>query len=217
MIWLQVSPPPAVTSIHAVAAAQATDVSSFVAEASQRFGIPEPWILAVIDAESRRNPLACSPKGALGLMQLMPRTWMRLRATYGLGDNPLDPHDNIIAGTAYLRELFDQYGADGFLAAYNAGPRRYAQWLDAGLVLPLETRTYVRKLSVVLGLSAASQITLPAPKISISVREMSLFVAVSTPTADPASASPVSRFAPAATPFVRVSPAEGGSEVAASP
>ena len=58
-------------------------------------------------------------------MQIMPQTWAELRARYGLGTDPYDPHDNILAGAAYIRELHDRYGAPGFLAAYNAGPGRY--------------------------------------------------------------------------------------------
>ena len=72
--------------------------------------------------ESLGDPLALSPKGAMGLMQIMPDTWSELRSRYGLGADPYDPHDNIIAGAAYLRELHDRYGERGFLAAYNAGP-----------------------------------------------------------------------------------------------
>ena len=65
---------------------------------------------------------AVSSAGAMGLMQLMPGTWARQRARFGLGSDPFDPRDNIIAGTSYLREMYDRYGADGFLAAYNAVP-----------------------------------------------------------------------------------------------
>ena len=65
---------------------------------------------------------AISPKGAMGLMQLMPETWAALRARYGLGRDAFDPHDNILAGAAFLREMHDRYGSPGFLAAYNAGP-----------------------------------------------------------------------------------------------
>ncbi|MFX4802016.1 lytic transglycosylase domain-containing protein, partial [Acinetobacter baumannii] len=60
---------------------------------------------------------AVSTAGAMGLMQLMPGTWARQRARFGLGADPFDPRDNIIAGASYLRELFDSYGAPGFLAA----------------------------------------------------------------------------------------------------
>ena len=76
-------------------------------------------------AESLGEVRAVSPKGAMGLMQIMPETWASLRVRYVLGADPYDPHDNILAGTTYLRELHDRYGSPGFLAAYNAGPTRY--------------------------------------------------------------------------------------------
>jgi hypothetical protein len=120
---------------------------SFVAEAELRFGIPASWIKAVIQAESRGAVRAVSPKGAMGLMQIMPRTWAGLRSRYGLGANPFDPHDNILAGAAYLRELHDRYGAVGFLAAYNAGPGRYEDHLATGRPLPAETQGYVATLA----------------------------------------------------------------------
>ena len=75
-----------------------------------------------MQAESGGEMRAVSPKGAMGLMQIMPDTWAELRSRYGLGADPYDPHDNIMAGTAYLRELHDRFGERGFLAAYNAGP-----------------------------------------------------------------------------------------------
>jgi hypothetical protein len=78
-------------------------------------------------------------------MQVMPETWADLRLRYDLGNDPYDPHDNILAGTAYLRELRDQYGSPGFLAAYNAGPARYEEHLT-GRPLPAETQAYLQKL-----------------------------------------------------------------------
>jgi hypothetical protein len=83
----------------------------------------------------------------MGLMQIMPKTWTELRARYGLGADPYDPRDNILAGAAYIRELCDRYGAPGFLAAYNAGPRRYERHLAAGRPLPDETQAYVATLA----------------------------------------------------------------------
>ena len=103
-----------------------------VAEAAQRFGIPERWIWAVMRVESGGRVRAVSSKGAMGLMQIMPATWADLRARHGLGADPFDPRDNILAGAAYLREMHDRYGAPGFLAAYNAGPGRYDDYLSAG-------------------------------------------------------------------------------------
>ena len=123
----------------------------FMAEASQRFGIPASWIRAVMRAESLGDVRALSPKGAMGLMQIMPATWAGLCLRYGLGANPYDAHDNIIAGAAYLRELHDRYGAPGFLAAYNAGPARYEDHLATGRPLPAETRAYVALLAPLIG------------------------------------------------------------------
>ncbi|MBB6305039.1 lytic transglycosylase domain-containing protein [Rhizobium leucaenae] len=117
--------------------------ATHVAEAARRFGIPATWIRAVMRAESRGDRRAVSPKGALGLMQLMPGTWAEMRARYGLGRDPFDPHDNILAGAAFLRELHDRYGSPGFLAAYNAGPGRYEDYRDRHRPLPTETIAYV--------------------------------------------------------------------------
>jgi len=119
----------------------------FVSEAALRFGIPTSWITAVMQAESRGVVRAVSPKGAMGLMQIMPDTWSGLRSRYRLGADPFDPHDNILAGAAYLRELHDRYGELGFLAAYNAGPGRYEDHLATGRPLPAETRAYVAALT----------------------------------------------------------------------
>ncbi len=126
-------------------------IASFVAEASTRFGIPTQWIRAVIGVESSNNQHATSPKGAMGLMQLMPQTYADLRVRHGLGGNPYDPHNNILAGAAYLREMHDLYGSPGFLAAYNAGPLRYEDHLKTGRPLPAETRSYVATLATMLG------------------------------------------------------------------
>jgi hypothetical protein len=122
-----------------------------IAEASRRFGIPESWIRAVMRVESRGQVKAVSPKGAIGLMQIMPDTWAGLQLRYRLGRDPRDSHDNILAGAAYLREMHDRYGAPGFLAAYNAGPGRYAKHLATGRPLPAETRAYVAALAPLIG------------------------------------------------------------------
>lgn len=126
--------------------------AEFVTEASHRFGIPEHWILKVIELESGGKTHAVSTRGALGLMQIMPHTWVELSIRYGLGIDPFDPHDNIVAGTAYLREMLDRFGTEGFLAAYNAGPKRYEEHLAAGRPLPEETLAYVRRLAALLGI-----------------------------------------------------------------
>lgn len=125
-------------------------VTRAVAEASARFSIPPSWIRAVMQVESGGNLRALSPKGAIGLMQIMPLTWEALRQRYRLGADPYDAHDNILAGTALLRELYDRFGAGGFLAAYNAGPARYLAFLGHGKPLKAETQLYLTKLAALL-------------------------------------------------------------------
>jgi hypothetical protein len=120
----------------------------YVTEASRRFDVPDAWIRAVMHVESggqeyQNGQLITSGAGAMGLMQVMPETYDELRARYDLGDDPFDPHSNILAGTAYLREMYDIYGAPGFLAAYNAGPARLDDYLSNNRPLPDETRHYV--------------------------------------------------------------------------
>ncbi len=123
-----------------------------IAEASARFGIPAGWIRRVMSAESDGRTMLdgrpiTSRAGAMGLMQLMPRTWRDMRAMLGLGNDPYEPHDNIIAGTAYLRLMYDRFGYPGLFAAYNAGPARYAAFLSGGRALPAETRSYLAALA----------------------------------------------------------------------
>ncbi|WP_273793558.1 lytic transglycosylase domain-containing protein [Brucella anthropi] len=128
-----------------------------IVEASQRFGIPEQWIRAVLRAESAGDVRAISSAGAIGLMQVMPDTWAGLRVRYRLGRDPYDPRDNILAGTAYLREMWDRYGnVAAMLAAYNAGPGRYDEHRATGRPLPAETRTYVAALAQALGGAVAA-------------------------------------------------------------
>nr|WP_218625707.1 lytic transglycosylase domain-containing protein [Bradyrhizobium sp. dw_411] len=124
--------------------------SQFVSEAAERFAIPAAWIRAVMRIESHGNVKAVSAKSAVGLMQIMPATYAELRERYALGVDPYDPHDNIVAGTAYLREMHDRFGASGFLAAYNVGPARYEDHLATGRPLPHETRNYVASLAPLL-------------------------------------------------------------------
>ena len=118
-----------------------------IAEASQRFGVPAAWIKAVMRAESAGDPRAVSRKGAIGLMQIMPATWTALSARNALGADPFDARANILAGTAYLREMLDRYGDfAAAIAAYNAGPGRVDAHLVDGRALPVETRTYVARI-----------------------------------------------------------------------
>jgi soluble lytic murein transglycosylase-like protein len=134
------------TTRTATAFASSVPWADHITEAAKRFAIPERWIRAVMRAESDYDPHAISPKGAMGLMQIMPATWEELRTRHDLGDNPYDPRDNILAGTAYIAELHDLYGSPGFLAAYNAGPGRYEKHLVTGDLLPAETLAYMAKI-----------------------------------------------------------------------
>jgi len=118
----------------------------YIAEAAAAYDVPDRWIREVIRAESSGKVLETSAPGAMGLMQVMPGTYDTLRERYRLGDDAYDPHDNIMAGTAYLREMYDIYGSPGFLAAYNAGPGRLDDYLTRNRPLPDETRNYVAKI-----------------------------------------------------------------------
>jgi hypothetical protein len=125
----------------------------FVAKASKRFGVPKTWIRAVIMAESGgRTMLAAgqpitSSMGAMGLMQLMPETYDDMRRAHGLGIDPHDPHDNIMAGTAYLSWLGKRYGYPAMFAAYNDGPGGLDERIANARLLPTETITYVERVT----------------------------------------------------------------------
>ncbi len=130
----------------------------YINEASTKYDVPERWIREVMHQESggrmygRSGTLVTSGAGAMGLMQVMPGTYDELRARYSeLGDDPYDPHNNILAGTAYIREMYDIYGSPGFLAAYNAGPGRLDDYLTRNRTLPGETRRYVASIGPKLG------------------------------------------------------------------
>lgn len=158
LIGVGLAPASMAAAAPALLGAPAADsVASYVAEAARRFAIPESWIYAVMRVESAGDPRAVSPKGATGLMQIMPDTWADLRTRYGLGGDIYDPHDNIMAGAAFLREMYDRYGAPGFLAAYNAGPGRYENHLATGRPLPAETIAYVNRLAPIVGGTSADR------------------------------------------------------------
>lgn len=149
------------------------DWGPFVAEASLRFGVPVPWIERAMQVESAgRTTIAgrpvVSPTGAMGLMQLMPTTWRALQKRLGLGADPFDPHDNILAGTFYLRLMYDRFGYPGLFAAYNAGPGRYAAYVAGRKGLPRETRAY---LASVVGRTGGPRTEiarrLPAPLFAV--------------------------------------------------
>ena len=128
-----------------------TQWQSFIDEAASRSGLPSPWIGAVILAESAgcesmNGRPTTSAAGATGLMQLMPATWEQFRQKLTLAADAYDPHDNILAGAAYLRELYDRYGWPGSSAAYHAGPARYGDYLKTGRPLPEATVGYLARI-----------------------------------------------------------------------
>jgi soluble lytic murein transglycosylase-like protein len=195
--------------------------AAFVAEASRRFGIPAAWLRAIMRVESRAKLRAISSKGAMGLMQIMPETWAELRVRYGLGRDPFDAHDNILAGAAFLREMHDRYGSPGFLAAYNAGPGRYEDYRDRRRPLPPETVTYVAQLLPLLGGDDAAMPVLVAASDPLAWMRAPLFIARSddTRTAAPAASNAPSADAPhpvAVRDLSAVAPQSGGLFVALS-
>ncbi len=166
---------------------QTVSIADHVTEASRRFGLPESWIYAVMRTESAGRIGAVSSAGAMGLMQLMPGTWARQRTRFGLGNDPFDPRDNIMAGTSYLREMYDSYGASGFLAAYNAGPGRYEQYRDNGRPLPAETRAYVAKIAPMLQTASAPTVLAsesPVQPVRLSWTQSQLFAVRSDSNVD---------------------------------
>ncbi|OYX02502.1 MAG: hypothetical protein B7Z12_11950 [Caulobacter vibrioides] len=152
---------PAVSALAQERFRNVGELVTAIDEASHRFGVPATWIEAVIAVESGGERNAVSIKGAMGLMQLMPATWRQFRADLGLGVDPFDRRDNVLAGAAYLRELYDRFGRQGFLAAYNAGPTRYQAYLTGAKRLPPETVAYVARIEARLADRGAA----PSPGI----------------------------------------------------
>jgi hypothetical protein len=159
---------------------RAAAVAGAVQAASIQFGVPVAWIEAVIAEESGGDPGATSLKGAMGLMQLMPGTWRELSAEFGLGDDAFDRQANIIAGTAYLRRMYDRFGPRGFLAAYNAGPARHQAVLDGGQTPPAETLAYVARVEARIARAQAARSAAPTAA-SRDWRRAGLFVGARRP------------------------------------
>ncbi len=169
----------------------------YIAEAAQRFAIPQDWIRAVMHSESggrmtlNGQPIT-SVAGAMGLMQLMPGTYSDMRSRYGLGTDSYDPHDNVLAGAAYLRLMYQQYGYPSLFAAYNAGPARFDGYLLRRKALPSETLAYVG--GIVPGVEftmarhgSAHQIATPNAVVPVSnnnqaVQNQTLFFTLNQPS-----------------------------------
>jgi soluble lytic murein transglycosylase-like protein len=150
-----VSKAPAYRVTKASQSSHAELFEPLVQEHSQRHSLRPELVRAVIQVESGFDPWATSPKGAMGLMQLMPDTARSLGVL-----NAYDPGENIRGGTAYLRQLLDKYRGDEklALAAYNAGPGAVDRYDD---VPPYrETREYVKKVN---SKAAGLQKTPPRP------------------------------------------------------
>lgn len=174
-------------------------------EAADRFGLPVEWVMRVIEAESAgRTTLGGRPitshAGAMGLMQIMPATWASLRAQYGLGPDPHDPRDNIVAGTAYLRAMYDRFGYPGLFGAYNAGPGRYGEFVADGRPLPLETHAYMAKIAGVGAAGARARRAVRGPAmVARSATPAAIFFARQggLAVADDVRAAPAARSRPA--------------------
>ncbi|MGC8202626.1 lytic transglycosylase domain-containing protein [Aliiroseovarius sp. PTFE2010] len=176
-IPITLAPSALIAQDRAVPASEQHPIDVHIEEAARRFGIPRTWIRAVMEVESAGNPRAVSHAGAMGLMQIMPGTWAELRAAYGLGDDPFDPRDNILAGVGYLRQMYDLFGSPGFLAAYNAGPARYQDHLNTGRALPRETRDYLALLAPLVGDGADAAQRMNRPQRTQDWRDAPLFAA----------------------------------------
>jgi hypothetical protein len=168
----------------------------YIREASLRFQVPDIWIRAVMRQESGGRQygsgggLTTSSAGAMGLMQVMPETYDGLRSRYDLGEDPYDPHNNILAGSAYIREMYDRYGSPGFLAAYNAGPNRLDRYLGGGTELPDETVNYVASVAPRLGNAVAMSGPLSVYADPGTGRDFVPVQAASLPDPAPARAAP---------------------------
>jgi len=138
-----------IRTTRAAVAGASGDFGDIIDEHARLHKVRPALVRAVVQTESGFNPFAVSPKGAMGLMQLMPATAQELGVI-----NPFDPVENVRGGIAYLRRLLDRYDNDErlALAAYNAGPEAVARY---GRRIPpyRETREYVSRVRDLAGQS----------------------------------------------------------------
>lgn len=106
-------------------------------------------------------------------MQLMPATWVEMRSRLSLGSDPDDPHDNILAGTFFLRLMYDRFGYPGLFGAYNAGPGTYAAYLAYRRRLPEETVAYLGAVGGTVETPESGQTSAPPPSLFVVRREIS--------------------------------------------
>lgn len=149
----------------------------YIKEASARFSVPEKWIRTIINIESGGRTMLwgrpiTSGAGAMGVMQLMHQTYNEMSTRNGLGSDPYNVHDNILAGTAYLRELYNRYGYPRLFEAYNAGPGTLENHIAHHTRLPAETVNYVR-MAVTSTASPAAAKKAVAEAISVPVKAKS--------------------------------------------
>jgi soluble lytic murein transglycosylase len=155
---LGLAPRPAV--VPAAATAPRHAFHDYIREASARYGVPEPIVTAVIRAESGFNPHAVSPKGARGLMQLMPQTASLLGVR-----NSFDPEENIDGGVRHLRALIERFenNLPLALAAYNAGELAVTSY--RGIPPFPETRGYVAKIMAMLNGGTGLEVPVARPAV----------------------------------------------------
>lgn len=126
-------------------------------EAAKRFKVPREWIVEVMRQESGGRTVLpgdvpiTSVKGAMGLMQVLPETYRDMRLDHRLGPDPYDPHDNVMAGAAYIKFLQGKYGYPALFAAYNDGPGNLEANLAGKRDLPAETIAYLTNIRIRLG------------------------------------------------------------------
>src|SRR5258708_32646577 len=178
-----------------------------IQEASRRFGVAETWIKAVMRMESGGRTLLDDKKpitsnaGAMGIRQVMPETYRDMRQQYGLGADPCDPHNNVLAGTAYLSWLYGKYGSPKLFAAYKAGPGTIEAQSAGTRKLPDETRAYVSGIAHILGassniLGAPSKPSQPIDPIATLTRPNGLSVAIDAAAGNAIRASFPGEYAP---------------------